>query len=199
MRWVLIFISMFLIELPDKTSLATLSLVSKYGAGLVWLGSASAMVVQTVIGVSAGGLIGLIPGAVVHWLEIALFSGFAFWLWRESKSDEAAPAPLSAAALQKSTSRWRVVGQAFIVVFIAEFMDLTQIATMTYAARFSRHLLTLFIVVAVALVAANTLVAVGGGSLVKWVSARWIQRISAGIFCGLAMVEIGIQLFPGIL
>ena len=31
MKWILIFVSMFLVELPDKTSLATLSLVSRYG------------------------------------------------------------------------------------------------------------------------------------------------------------------------
>jgi len=189
--WFLIFVSMFLVELPDKTSIATLSLVSRHKASSVWMGSAAAMVAQTILAVSAGRLLSQVPKTPLRWLEIVLFMAFAMWLWRESKEPEEQDA--GSAARKRPATPLGASGQAFVVVFLAEFLDLTQIATMTYASRFPHQMLRLFFVVALALVSANSAVVFGGQKLSQVISPKWIQRAAALLFLALSCYGIGTQ------
>jgi len=197
-KWVLIFVSMFLVELPDKTSLATLSLVSRYGGRVVWLGSAAAMIAQTAIAVLAGRVLSEVPKAPLRWVEILLFLVFAFWLWKESVEKESSEVGILPSRPGFRKGRVRIVAQAFLLVFFAEFLDLTQIATVAYASRFPHHLLRLFVVVAAALVAANSIVVLGSGKLSQILAPKWIQRTSAVIFFGVALFGIGSQIFPAV-
>jgi Ca2+/H+ antiporter, TMEM165/GDT1 family len=74
-----------LVELPDKTLVATLVLSTRYRAGPVLIGAASAFAVQCVVACVAGGLLHLLPH---RWLEVAvavLFLGGAALLLTEAR------------------------------------------------------------------------------------------------------------------
>ena len=71
------------------------------------------------------------------------------------------------------------------MIFIAEWGDLTQIATASLAAKYSHDKVTIFISALWALWAlwAFTAVAVRiGKNAEKWINPKKVQRISAGLF-----------------
>ena len=68
------------------------------------------------------------------------------------------------------------------MIFIAEWGDLTQIATASLAAKYSHDKVTIFISALLALLAVAA-VAVGiGKNAEKWINPKKVQRISAGLF-----------------
>ncbi len=62
----LAFVSIFVVELPDKTFLATLVLATKYRPLFVWIGVGLAFAVQTIIAVAVGRVATLLPTDLVH-------------------------------------------------------------------------------------------------------------------------------------
>ncbi|MGL5864424.1 MAG: TMEM165/GDT1 family protein, partial [Dermatophilaceae bacterium] len=56
----------FVVELPDKTFIATLVLSTRYRPPLVWLGVGAAFLVQTIVAVTAGGLLARLPTTPVQ-------------------------------------------------------------------------------------------------------------------------------------
>jgi putative Ca2+/H+ antiporter (TMEM165/GDT1 family) len=69
------FVTVFLAELGDKTQLATMMLVAEgKSPWAVFLGSASALVVSSLVGVLAGGFIGKYVPAM--WVRIGAGSAF---------------------------------------------------------------------------------------------------------------------------
>ena len=63
---VVTFGTIFVVELPDKTFLATLVLATKYRAILVWLGVSAAFTVQTLVAVLLGHAASFLPEDIVH-------------------------------------------------------------------------------------------------------------------------------------
>ncbi len=185
------FFSLYLAELPDKTSLATLALLRRHRALWVWLGSASALVAQTVLALTAGRLLALVPQRPLTWLEILLFLGFAIWLWKESGEEDEAPESAPRVASRRALP---VIGQTFLFVFVAEFLDLTQMATMAFAAKHPHNLVILGAMASLALVAANATVVLFGQVILARISGMWLQRIAALLF-GVIAVGMGIAQF----
>src|SRR4051812_50159191 len=68
-----VFVTIFVVELPDKTFIATLVLATRYRPLLVWIGVVAAFLVQTVVAVLFGGLISRLPETPVHILVAVLF------------------------------------------------------------------------------------------------------------------------------
>ena len=62
----LTFLAIFVVELPDKTFLATLVLATKYRPILVWLGVGLAFTVQTVVAVLLGHAVSFLPEEIVQ-------------------------------------------------------------------------------------------------------------------------------------
>jgi len=58
-----VFTVIFLLELPDKTALAALLLATRHRPLPVFLGAAAAFVIQSMVAVLAGSLLGLLPRA----------------------------------------------------------------------------------------------------------------------------------------
>lgn len=186
------FCSLYLAELPDKTSLATLALLKRRPALFVWIGSALALVVQTVLAVTAGRVLALVPRRPLSWLEIVLFLAFAVWLWKESGEQAAESTDKPHRGV-----RGNPIIQTFSLVFAAEFLDLTQMATMTFASREPHHLVIIGLVAALALLLANATIILGGRALVNRVPGGWLERIAAvifaliGIYMGLSQIGLG--------
>jgi putative Ca2+/H+ antiporter (TMEM165/GDT1 family) len=124
----------------------------------VFAGVASAFALHVVLAVGAGSLLLLLPHRVVEAVVAVLFAAGAVLMLRrrEEAPPEAAEGPGDAdpdggpsaaagpggvATLARSAVRardgfWRVAVRSFAVLFVAEFGDLTQLATVNLAARY---------------------------------------------------------------
>ncbi len=102
------FALIFPVELPDKTFVASLVLATRYRPALVWVGVSLAFLVQCVVAVTAGGLLALLPGAVVAGAAALLFLVGAVILWRgavRADEEEAAAEEEFAAAAGRGRPR----------------------------------------------------------------------------------------------
>jgi putative Ca2+/H+ antiporter (TMEM165/GDT1 family) len=126
------FILIFPIELPDKTFIATLVLATRYRPLPVWIGVTTAFLVQTVVAVSLGGLIGRLPRTPVEVFAALMFlAGGVILLRGAGKADaqEAEAEQEFEAKTRAGIHGWQVVGTSFLVLFVAEWGDLSQLLT----------------------------------------------------------------------
>ncbi len=201
MHWgtvVTAFATIFFAELPDKTMIATIVLSARFKRPFaVWLGSASALVVQVTIATVAGRLLDLLPDRPVHLVVAGMFAVGAVLLWRSSAADDAveqeaeaevARAELAAARDPSTrTMPWtRVSGTVFGIVFLAEWGDLTQIATASLAS--NGHAFSVFVGASLAMITVAGIGAAAGQALLRVLPERLLHRIAALIFGALAVV-----------
>jgi putative Ca2+/H+ antiporter (TMEM165/GDT1 family) len=178
----------FVAELPDKTALAALVLATRYPAFAVLLGTASALTIQSLVAVAAGQLVSLLPARPVHIFAGSLFVLSAVLMWRRKEET-----PQGAAAPPRAAGFWRSTWVVFAVVFIAEWGDLTQLATAALAA----HYRSPYIVFAAATAALWAVAAVAtfvGHRAGKLLDPHLTQRIAAVVFA-----LIGAALLSGLL
>jgi putative Ca2+/H+ antiporter (TMEM165/GDT1 family) len=123
------FILIVPVELPDKTFLATIMLTTRYRALPVWLGVSGAFLVQCVVAVAAGKLLTLLPGNVVQWAVAAMFAIFAILLFRTARRKHSAEDADEAMAPIEHRGGLRAFGASFLVLFAAEWGDLSQLLT----------------------------------------------------------------------
>ncbi|MGN6605872.1 MAG: TMEM165/GDT1 family protein, partial [Jatrophihabitans sp.] len=123
-----------LVELPDKTLVATLVLSTRYRVRPVLVGVTAAFAVQCVIAATAGGLLTLLPRRGVEAVVAVLFAVGAILLLREAFDRDEQDEPELAAARENAPTG-RIVATAFGVLFAAEWGDASQIATAGLVAR----------------------------------------------------------------
>ncbi|HEY4105024.1 MAG TPA: TMEM165/GDT1 family protein [Polyangiaceae bacterium] len=179
-----VFGTIFLAELPDKTAVAALVLATRHRAMPVFLGTALALVVQSVVAVAAGGLISLLPARPVHIGAGILFLVSAFFMWRREEEKEAATNGETRAEGFRA-----VFSKSFLVVFIAEWGDLTQLGTAALAANY-RAPVTVFLAATTALCSVAALAVFVGNRLSALIHPRHTQRFAAVVFVllGLALI-----------
>jgi putative Ca2+/H+ antiporter (TMEM165/GDT1 family) len=173
----------FVAELPDKTAVATLVLASRHRALPVFVGSALALTVQSAIAVAAGGLVAKLPRGPVHTGTAIVFLFSAVWMWMRKEDDDADEKKPHAKSFA------RVLASTFAVVFVAEWGDLTQIATAALAARHAAPF-TVFVAATAALWAVSALAVLVGNRLAHVVSPKTTKRVAAVVFAivGAAML-----------
>jgi Ca2+/H+ antiporter, TMEM165/GDT1 family len=175
------FALIFPVELPDKTFVATLVLATRYRPLLVWIGVSAAFVVQCLVAVVAGGLLALLPAALVGAVAGALFLAGAVVLWRGAGSadeDEAAEEQEVAARTTADVHGFKVVATSFGVLFLAEWGDLSQLLTAGLAARYSDPV-SVFAGSWLALIAVAALAVLLGRTLLRFVRLSTIRRVGA--------------------
>ena len=186
-----VFTVIFLLELPDKTALAALLLATRHRALPVFLGAAAAFVIQSLVAVVAGSLLSLLPREPIRIGAGILFLGMAALLIRRNlRRDEADE---ERAVEQEEARRRRPFMTAFIVVFVAEWGDLTQLATAALQARYQQAVLV-FVAATLALWAVSAIAVTLGNRLGAWVPERPLQFAAAGV-----MVLVAIALITGVL
>src|SRR5215210_4667303 len=82
----LTFGAIFVVELPDKTFLATLVLATRYRPLLVWIGVTLAFAVQTGVAVLLGHAASYLPEDFVRGVAAGMFLLGALLLFREGRS-----------------------------------------------------------------------------------------------------------------
>jgi len=177
----------FVAELPDKTALAALVLATRHRALPVFLGTAAALAVQSLVAVVAGQLLALLPARPVHVFAGVLFLVSAVVMWRQKEEPHDDDKKRDPAAL----SFGRVLWMVFTVVFIAEWGDLTQLATGALAARYKAPVIV-FAAATLALWSVAAIAVVAGNRAGKLLDPNVTKRVAAVVFAG-----IGVALVAG--
>lgn len=182
-------------ELPDKTFIATLVLATRFRHLWVWIGVAAAFAVQVAIAVLAGGLLALLPQRIVLGATFLLFAAGAFVMIRgglasrasELKAQqEEADEVESRASGEATTTALRTVLVSFVVLFTAEWGDLSQLLTAGLAARTGQPM-SVFIGSWLALLVVSGLAVLAGSWLRTRVPLWRIRLVSGAILTALAI------------
>ncbi|GAB2869164.1 TMEM165/GDT1 family protein [Nocardioides pacificus] len=132
----LTFAAIFVVELPDKTFLATLVLSTKFRPLYVWIGVGLAFTVQVGIAVALGKAAALLPEDLVQGAAALLFLAGAVLLLREARSHDAADDGSEFAEKAPAAQGWKAIGASFLVLFAAEWGDLSQLLTLSLVAKY---------------------------------------------------------------
>jgi putative Ca2+/H+ antiporter (TMEM165/GDT1 family) len=133
-------------ELGDKTFFIAVILAMHHSRRLVFTGVVGALAAMTILSVLMGQVASLMPKIYIYYAEIALFLGFGIKLLYDASRmtnntcntevvEEAESAVKQAdKQLPKQKNNLAILVEAFILTFMAEWGDRTQIATIALAA-----------------------------------------------------------------
>ena len=184
---------MFVLELPDKTFLATVIMATKARPLMVVIGGSLALTIQMGLAVGAGSLLTFFP---VHWKDLivgVLFLGGAAYLLFVPESEEEEKGRREG-ELEKFGSRWKEITTAFVVVFIGEFGDLTQIQGANFEAKLHQPL-EVFVASSLAMIGVTFIGAYSGRALQRVIPLKRIRLGGGLIFAGLGvwtLVSLGV-------
>ncbi len=177
-----VFPIIFLGELPDKTMFASLVMSTRGRPVVVWLGAAVAFTVHVVIAVTIGvALFHLLPHQVLDAVVAGMFLVGAALALREAVKERKDEELVE----REVASHRRIAVTAFVVIFLAEWGDLTQILTANLAAHYHDPL-SVGVGAALALWTVAALAVVSGQSLLRVINISTIRIVTAVVLVGLA-------------
>ncbi|MDQ1397726.1 MAG: Ca2+/H+ antiporter, family [Acidimicrobiaceae bacterium] len=177
-----VFPVIFVGELPDKTMLASLVMATRGRPAAVWVGAAAAFLVHVVIATTIGvALFAFLPHRVVEAVVALLFLGGAVFAYREGTKGE------TEVVDPEGATHGRVMTTAFLVIFLAEWGDLTQILTANLAAHY-HSAVSVAIGATLALWAVAGIAVVGGQGLLRYVNITTVRKITAAVLVTLGVV-----------
>lgn len=183
-----VFAVVFPAELPDKTLIASLVLGSRFPPAWVWIGVAAAFAVHVVIAVTVGNLFAHLPHRAVQAVVAALFAAGAIFLLLSSEAHaEEAGEAIAGTAPAAPPRAGRVVVTSFVVLFAAEWGDITQIVTANLAAKY-HDALSVGLGALLALWVVAALAVAGGRTLLRYVPLPLVRRVTGVILGVLAVV-----------
>ncbi|MGD0313808.1 MAG: TMEM165/GDT1 family protein [Acidimicrobiales bacterium] len=183
---VTVFVLVFVAELPDKTMIATLIMGSRYRPLLVWLGATLAFFLHAAMAVAVGQLLQLLPHTWIEAITAILFAAGAAYLIFVPEKEQEEEGESEADTARKSL---KTVGAAFVVIFVGEFGDLTQILTANLAAKYHAPL-TVFVGAFGALTTVAALGAFGGRALLRVAPLGVIRKIGGVLLAGFAVYTL---------
>jgi putative Ca2+/H+ antiporter (TMEM165/GDT1 family) len=179
----LTFAAIFVVELPDKTFIAALVLSTRYRGLLVWIGVGLAFLVQTLIAVTVGKAVTLLPTDLVHGVAAAIFLIGAILLVREAPKADAEEQETEeefAAKARATKTGWAAVLASFLVLFAAEWGDLSQLLTISLVGRYDDPV-AVFLGAWGALLTVSGLAVVAGRYLLRHVRLSLIHYLGAAV------------------
>ena len=193
----LTFGAIFVVELPDKTFIATLVLATKFRPVLVWLGVGLAFTVQTLVAVALGHAASFLPADAVRLLALVMFLVGAVILFRQGRSHQVDSGEEYAEKAGRSggASGIKAVGASFVVLFAAEWGDLSQLLTLTLVARYEDPV-SVFVGALGALLTVSGLAVLIGRALLRVVPLHTLHYVGAGV-CVLLAGLTGYELLAG--
>jgi Ca2+/H+ antiporter, TMEM165/GDT1 family len=183
--------AIFVVELPDKTFIAALVLSTRYKPLAVWLGVGLAFGVQTLVAVTVGALATLLPDPVLKSVAVAIFLIGAVVLFRTAPGADAAELDQEAEYAAKAAEPKSFVKAAvasFLVLFAAEWGDLSQLLTLNIVAKYGSPVAA-FLGSWLALLTVSGLAVVSGQFLLRHIRLSLIHYF-AGTVC-LVFVGVG--------
>lgn len=187
-------------ELGDKTFFIAVILAMHHSRRLVFIGVTSALAAMTILSVLFGQAVSLLPRQAVsllpkdyiHYAEIVLFIAFGIKLLYDASKMSAAAcdtevvqeaeAAVKKADLQlpKQKTSLGIIIEAFVLTFMAEWGDRTQIATIALAAGNNPIGVTIGAILGHAICAA--IAVIGGKMIAGRISERQITFIGGCLF-----------------
>jgi len=195
MDWHLVLLSFgltFPVELPDKTFVAALVLSTRYRPLAVWIGVGLAFGVQCLVAVTAGHAVSFLPDWVVQAVSTAMFLVGAIILFRAAPRADAQEREQEAEFARKAGAEqqgWDVVATSFVVLFAAEWGDLSQILTLNLVAKYGSPV-SIFVGAWVALLTVSGLAVLGGRVLLRYMRLSLLHYIAAGVCLVFAVVGV---------
>ena len=173
----IVFIAIFLAELPDKTMFATLMLSTRMRRPLaVWIGVCIGYCTHVTVAVLFGSALSKLPERPIHAVVGLVFLGSGILMFRSSteyhESDSVEP-----------THRkfFQVIYLSATTILVAEFADMTQLATVGFAVR-TGDSLGVAIGAASALCTVSAIAVVAGSWLQRNVKLHLVQRMASLFF-----------------
>ncbi|MFW6358023.1 MAG: TMEM165/GDT1 family protein [Chroococcales cyanobacterium] len=184
-------------ELGDKTFFIAMILASRYSREIVMIGVVAALALMTVLSVLIGQFATFLPERYITYLEISLFIGFGlkqlYDASQMSSINDGDEEKEAAQEVQKRTKQlsdknpqFSLISTAFLMTFLAEWGDRTQIATITLSASNPPIGVTLGAVLGHTICAA--IAVIGGKMLAKHISERVLVAVGGGLFLIFAAV-----------
>jgi len=152
----------------------------------------AAFLVQTVVAVTLGGLIGQLPRTPVEIFAALMFMVGALILLRgagRADAEEAETEQEFEAKAKPGIRGWRAVGASFLVLFVAEWGDLSQLLTAGLVVKYQNPV-PVGVGAFLALATVSALGAVLGRSLLKRIRLATIRRIGGGVCLLLAVASL---------
>jgi putative Ca2+/H+ antiporter (TMEM165/GDT1 family) len=177
------FVLIFLAELPDKTTFAILLMATRRQPWAVFIGVAIAFIIQSAVAVVFGSFLNSLPHKWVSVGTATLFFIFAFLMWRKDDSEDE-KVHLDKKKVSFAASVW----SCFLIIFIAEWGDLTQLASAALTAEHQKPL-TIFLASTLALWTVTAIAILVGNKAKKLINPVVLHKVAA-----VAFVVVGIVL-----
>jgi putative Ca2+/H+ antiporter (TMEM165/GDT1 family) len=191
-------------ELGDKTFFISVIMAMRYPRRYVFLGAIAALIAMTILSVLLGQFVAFLPKKYTTYGAIALFIFFGAKLlwdaWRMEELPDADGIEEAETAIAKSKKKhlsrhpqgWAIMVETFILTFLAEWGDRTQVATIVLAAANNPVGVTIGAIFGHAICA---LIAVFGGKFIAGrISERKVTAIGGMlffVFAGVSLMEVG--------
>jgi putative Ca2+/H+ antiporter (TMEM165/GDT1 family) len=188
----LAFGAIFVVELPDKTFIATLVMSTKMRPLLVWIGVGLAFLVQTGVAVGIGKAASFLPEQLIHTVAALMFLIGAIILFRAARTadtDEGAQEDEYAARSDSAAHGFRVVVTSFLVLFAAEWGDLSQLLTISLVAKYDDPV-SVFLGAWGALLAVSGLAVIVGRLLLQRVRLSVLHYVGAAVCVSMAALTV---------
>lgn len=187
----IVFGLIFVVELPDKTFIATLVLATRFRPLLVWIGVTAAFLVQTVVAVLLGGLLARLPRTPVEVFATIMFLIGGFLLLRgaaDADKEELETVEEFSHKGAVTAHGLKVIATSFMVLFLAEWGDLSQLLTASLVIKYDDPV-SVGVGAFAALAAVSGLGAVIGRILLTRMRLSTIRRVGGGVCLLLAAVS----------
>jgi Ca2+/H+ antiporter, TMEM165/GDT1 family len=181
-----VFALIFVAELPDKTMIATLIMGSRFRPVLVWLGATLAFGVHAALAVAVGQLLQLLPHRWIEAVTALLFAAGAAYLLLVPEKEAEEQGEREADEARRGL---RTVSLAFVVIFVGEFGDLTQILTASLAAKYHQPV-AVFVGAFAGLASVAALGAFGGRALLRVLPLAVIRKAGGVLLAGFAVYSL---------
>ena len=194
----LTFAAIFIVELPDKTFIAALVLSTRYRPLAVWIGVGLAFGVQTLVAVTAGALATLLPDTLIKGVAFLIFLIGAIVLVRTAPGADAAEKEQEeeyAAKAAEPKSFFKAMVASFLVLFAAEWGDLSQLLTISFVTKYDDHV-SVFLGAWAALLTVSGLAVLAGRVLLRYLKLSLLHYIGAAVCLVLAVVTL-VEVFAG--
>jgi putative Ca2+/H+ antiporter (TMEM165/GDT1 family) len=188
----LAFVAIVPVELPDKTFIATLVLSTRYRPLPVYVGVVTAFGAQCLIAVLAGTLIARLPRQPVELVAAALFAIGAVVLVRGAHRGEPSEEETKqeyAGKIADPRPGWRSATASFLILFTAEWGDLSQLLTASLVAS-GRPALPVFLGSWLGLAVVSGAAILLGRWLMKRVKLALVRYLGAAVCVILAVVTV---------
>jgi putative Ca2+/H+ antiporter (TMEM165/GDT1 family) len=186
--------TIFLVELPDKTFIAALVLSTRFRPLAVWVGVGLAFAVQTGVAVTAGALATLLPDTLIQTVALLIFLAGAVVLVRTApgadaseKEQEEEYAAKAGADGTKSFTKAAVA--SFLILFAAEWGDLSQLLTISLVTKYQDHL-SVFLGAWAALLTVSGLAVLAGRVLLRYLRLSVLHYVGASVCLLLAALTL---------